>query len=203
LSDIGKNRAQGKPYTANRPSSDASGNPDSDARELTNGIAIAPTDYTTAKLVQPATAFWDAGDPVVFTLDLGQAQDLGGVRVVTHQPNARFCHPKTIEVSLSSDGQTWEPAGVIRHDDLFKPPGDFEPWEWDDHAKFAGLPAGGRLAYGYPLAFPKPVTARYVRFAFAPLEGKGLGISELQAFARVEVAPWPAEIRLPDPGNAD
>ncbi len=45
----GKELAQGKSYTASRPSSTASGNPDSDGRELTNGIIIAPTDYMTAR----------------------------------------------------------------------------------------------------------------------------------------------------------
>ncbi|MGO9202936.1 MAG: discoidin domain-containing protein [Limisphaerales bacterium] len=194
----GRNLALGKAYSASRPSSVTSGNPDTGGRELTDGILIAPTEYMTAKSVQPAAAFWDAGEPVSFVVDLGRPQPMAGVRVHTHQPNGRFCHPKTVEVAVSSDGQNWEPAGCIKHDDLWKPPGDYEPWEYDQGWKYAGLPAGGRLAYGFPLVFPKAHTGRYVRFICTPLEGRGLGMSELQVFDAVSVAPWPADIWLPD-----
>ena len=103
-----------------------------------------------------------------------------------------------VEVAVSLDGNKWQPAGTIHHDDLWKPPGDYEPWEHDDSPKYAHLPAGGRLAYSYPLAFPSPVQARYIRFDCKLLEGKGLGVSELQAFDRVLVSPWPNEIWLPE-----
>lgn len=178
-------------------------NPDADGRELTTGIIIAPAEYTGTKAVQPATAFWDSGALVTFVVDLGGSQSLGGVRVATHQPDARFCHPRRVEVSVAEDGARWEAAGVIRHDDLWNPPGDYEPWEWDDHPKYAALPAGGRLAYPYPLAFAKPVRGRYVRFVMTPLAGKGMGVSELQVFDRVEVTPWSAEIVLPNPFHKD
>ena len=62
---------------------------------------------------------------------------------------------------------------------------------------YASLPAGGRLAYSFPLAFGEAAEARFVRFAFVPLEGRGLGISELQVFEGVDVASWPQEIHLP------
>jgi hypothetical protein len=42
------------------------------------------------------------------------------------------------------------------------------------------------------------VTARYVRFACTPLDGRGVGLSELEVFDRVAVEPWPEEIRLPE-----
>ena len=193
----GRNLAQGAPYTATVPSSTTAGNPDTGGRELTNGIIIAPTEYTSIEPVQPATAFWEPGSPVMFDVDLRQSRTIGGVRVAAHQPNDRYCHPQTVEVFVSADGKTWEPAGVIRHDDLWKPPGDFEPWEHDDHARFASLPAGGRLAYCFPLAFVEPREARYVRFTFTAQEGKGMGVSELQVFDRVDVVPWPADIYLP------
>jgi hypothetical protein len=135
---------------------------------------------------------------VTFTLDLGAPQEIGGLRVTTHKPNEAFCHPKTIEVAVSADGETWQTKGTIRHDDLWKPPGDHEPWEHDDAPRYERLPAGGRLAYSYPLVFQGPTTGRHVRFVCTPLEGRGMGISELQVFDRVTVEPWPAEIRLPD-----
>jgi hypothetical protein len=201
----GRNLARGKPYSASRVSDASSGNPDPAAQrpfglgggELTNGIIIAPTDYVRDKTVQPATAFWSGGEPVTFIVDLESQTRIAGVRVSTHQPNASFCHPASVEVAVSEEGQHWESAGVIRHDDLWNPPGDYEPWEHDDSPLYEGLPAGGRLAYSFPLVFARPLTGRYVRFVFTPLDGKGMGVSELQVFDRVEVSPWPADIRLP------
>ncbi len=194
----GKNVAEGKVYKTSRVSSTVSGNPDTGGKELTDGTVIAPTDYATSKNVQEATAFWEAGEPVSFVLDLGSAQKIGGVRVNTHQPNARYCHPKLVEVSISADGQSWERVGEVQHDDLWKPAGDYEPWEHDQDWKYAALPAGGRLAYGFPLAFATPVQGRYVRFVCTPLEGKGMGISELQVFDAVTTRPWSKEIWLPE-----
>jgi hypothetical protein len=149
------------------------------------------------KTVQAATAFWPGGEPVTFIVDLESQTRIAGVRVSTHQPNASFCHPASVEVAVSEEGQHWESAGVIRHDDLWNPPGDYEPWEHDDSPLYEGLPAGGRLAYSFPLVFARPLTGRYVRFVCTPLDGKGVGVSELQVFDRVEVSPWPADIRLP------
>jgi hypothetical protein len=111
--------------------------------------------------------------------------------VTTHQPNSEYCHPARIEVALSPDGEAWQPAGTIKHDDLWIPPGDYEPWEHDDSPEYADLPAGGRLAYSFPLAIAEPSAARYVRFVFIPQEEKGMGISELQVFDQVDVQPAP------------
>ena len=194
-----KNLALGKTYTASRVSPSSSGNPDSDGRELTNGIIIAPTDYVRDKTIQAATAFWDTGAPVAFVVNLESQARMAGVRVSTHQPNANFCHPASIEVAVSEDGQQWQSAGMIRHDDLWNPPGDYESWEHDNSPAYESLPAGGRLAYSFPLVFQQPLQGRYVRFVCTPLDGKGMGISELQVFEQIEVSPWPVDIYLPAP----
>jgi hypothetical protein len=194
----GKNRALGAPYTTSRPSSVDSKNPDSGGRELTNGKIIAPTGDVVDQSVQAATAFWEFGEPVTFVVDLGSNQPVAAVRVSTHQPNARFCHPKHVTVAVSSDAQNWKEAGMIQHDDLWNPPGDYEPWEYDQGWKYSSLPSGGRLAYSFPLVFKDQASARYVRFTCTPLEGKGFGLSELQVFDNIEVKPWPAEIWLPE-----
>ena len=186
----GRNLARGKPYSARRPSSRKSKNPDTDGRELTNRIVIAPTDYATSRVVQPASAFWEGGEPVTFVVDLGRESRIEGVRVCTHQPNARYCHPGRVEVAVSRDGREWRDCGTIHHDDLWKPPGDYEAWEHDDDPSYEGLPAGGRLAYRFPLRFARTVRGRYVRFVFHPLPGRGMGISELQVFDRVGVERW-------------
>lgn len=188
--------AVGKVYTASRPSSGESGNPDREGRELTNGVVIAPTDSTTVEAVQPATAFWDAGEPVSLVVDLQRAVTVAGVRVSTHQPNARYCHPAGIEVELSDDGKQWRSVGRLQHDDIFCPPGDYEAWEHDDSPQYADLPAAGRLAYSYPLAFDKPQRGRYIRFVCSPQANRGLGLSELAVYGQVTVTPWPHDIQL-------
>lgn len=200
----GRNIALGKRYKTGRASSKASNNPDTGGAELTNGKIIAPTDYAASKIVQAATAFWEAGGPVTFVLDLGSEQSLGGVRISTHQPNLRYCHPRKIEVAVSSDSENWSRCGAIDHDDLWKPPGDYEPWEHDDDPKYSDLPAGGRLAYRYPLAFDEAVSGRFVRIICMPLKERGMGISEIEVFDSVEVSPAPplvAPLRLRSSGE--
>ncbi|MHC4176860.1 MAG: discoidin domain-containing protein, partial [Planctomycetota bacterium] len=187
----GKNLAKEKRYTASRPSRSVLKNADTEGRELTNRIIVAPTDHATSDAVQNATAFWDTGEPVTFVVDLGSRQAMAGVRVSTHQPNPDYCHPHRVEIAISEDGETWKPAGTIRHNDLWKPPGDYEPWEHDDDPSYHELPAGGRLAYTFPLIFDTRLSGRYVRFVCTPLDGKGLGLSELEVFNRVNVRPWP------------
>lgn len=180
-----------KPYSASRPSSASAGNPDTDGKELTNGIVIAPTDYATSKVVQPATALWEGGDPVTFVLDLEKPAMVAGLRACTHQPNAKFVHPASIEVSLSEDQKQWTSVGTIRHDDLFRPPGDYEAWEHDDDPAYRDLPAQGRLAYAYPLVLEKPVSVRYVRLVCTPQAGRGMGLSEFSVHGTVEKVAWP------------
>ena len=187
----GKNIALGRAYTPSRPSSKVSSNPDTAGTELTNGKIIAPTDYVSSKIVQPATAFWEPGQPVTFVVDLGGAQAIGGIRISTHQPNNRYCHPGQINVAVSVDGKSWSHCGTIEHDDLWKPPADYEPWEHDDNPQYDQLPAAGRLAYRYPLAFDEPLAGRYVRILCTPLENRGMGLSEIEVFDKVKVSPAP------------
>jgi hypothetical protein len=183
----GTNLARNRPYTISRPSAAESGNGDQDGCELTNGVIVAPTDLTTDRRIQGATALWDSGQPVAVVVDLGGGRTLAGVRVSTHQPNARFCHPQRVEVAVSSDATAWQAVGTIQHDDLWKPPADDEPWEHDDDPRYDALPAGGRLAYCYPLVFAHPVAGRYVRLTFVPRNDCGMGLSEVQVFERAVV----------------
>lgn len=185
----GRNLAAGQPYVASRSSSSSAGNTDSDGVELTNHKIMAPTELTNQAAVQAATAFWASGEPVEFVVDLGERQDVAGARVSSHQPNERYCHPETVHVDVSADGITWRNAGVIKHAAIWHPPIDFEPWEHNDDPDFAALPAGGRLAYTFPLVFEEQRSARFIRFVCAPFEGRGMGLSELEAFDAAAIAP--------------
>ncbi len=193
------NVARGKGYTVSRPSCPSE--PDSDGAELTNGKVVPPTGYFASVFVASSTAGWDwlgtvEESRLAVDVDLGGPQDLEGVRICTHQPNMNYNHPARVDVLLSADGTTWSSVGSVYHDDLWQPPGDYEPTEYDDHLDLAGLPAGGRQAYCFPLAFPRQ-SGRMVRFVFTPREGKGMGISELEVYTRMQVADWPADITLP------
>jgi len=188
---LGDNIAQGKSYTTSRPASTESKNPDTDGMELTNGKIIAPTDITTSKIVQAATAFWESGEPVTFIVDLERTQKITGVRVSTHQPNEKYCHPSKVEIAISRDKKNWHSVGRINHNDIWQPPGDYEAWEHDDDPQFNPLPAAGRLAYSYPLVLDNPATARFMRFICTPLSNRGLGLSELEIFNKVIVRPAP------------
>jgi len=156
----GSNLALGATYTASRPSSPESKNPDTDGRELTNGKIIPPTDYMTDKTIQPATAFWGAGERAVFIVDLGSNQPVAAVRVSTHQPNAQFCHPRSVAVELSTDAKTWDPAGTIQHEDLGIRP-DYEAGSTTRVGKMRIFPPG-TFAYNFPLVLKGKALARYV-----------------------------------------
>jgi len=191
----GRNLARNAPYRSSRPASGANG--DTGGKELTNGIVVAPTDYFTShwpEILKSATAGWEG--ELTIDIDLEREATLSGVRACTHQPNARFCHPARVDVLVSSDGKDWREVGKIHQDDLWSPPGDYEPWELDGDPRFEELPAGGRLAYRFPLVF-EPTPARHVRFHFTPLPGRGIGISELEVYDQVEIKAWPGDITLP------
>jgi hypothetical protein len=129
---------------------------------------------------------WSPGDPLTVTVDLGGVRTIGGVRISTHQPNRQYSHPGRIEVAVSTDGEAWLSGGRIEHNDLWQPPGDYEPWEREDSPQYAHLPAGGRLAYSFPLPFEQSLRGRYVRLIFTPLQGRGMGLSEIEVFDEVK-----------------
>lgn len=180
--------ARGRPYTVSRPS--LALNPDTGGGELTDGGIIPPSDYPDAAAAG-LTALWAPGEPVEVRMDLGAVRTLAAFRLDTHQPDAGYGHPDSIEVALSDDGLDWRPVGVTHHDDLWSPPGDFMDFEMFDSPQFAALPAGGRLAYGYWLLPAAPVAGRYLRCRFAPRAGRGLSLSEIEAYTTIRVEDWP------------
>jgi len=181
--------AFGRPYTVSRPAS--SSNPDTGGLELTDGVVIPPTPYQTSTLVQGQAAHWEGDAPVTVTVDLGSEQPVHALRVTTHQPNTQFGHAGTIAAyGLAADGTPTD-LGVIQHDDIWSPSGDHLDWGYWRSGDFADLPAGGRLAHGYWLVLEAPVLASQVRLEILPLEGHGVGISEVQVFSAVSVSDWP------------
>lgn len=190
------NLAFGRPYTVSRGSWTL--NPDADGHELTNGCIVPPTSYSTAIFVQDQTAFWQAGAPVVVTVDLGQVRTVAGYRITTHQPNGVLCHPARIVVEVAGNDGAFHQAGVITHAQVWSPPGDYLGHEFAGSPEYAALPAGGRLAFAFWLVPATASDARYVRCTFEPQPGRGIGISEIQALSHVDVVDWPdREIYVP------
>ena len=189
-----------KPYSVSRGAAQL--NPDTGGTELTDGNIVPFTDYTTTSAVQELTALWDGDTPVVITMDLEEPQPLFALRITTHQPNDIYCHPDAILVEYSQDDKNYTTAGTIHHNEIWSPPGNYLPWERDQSLKYADLPDGGRLAYPFWLIPKAPFKGRYIRLTFTPQNGRGVGISEIQAFAALTVTDWPdREITLPDVTN--
>jgi hypothetical protein len=183
-------------YAVSRPA--WSGNGDNGGAELTNGCIVPPTNYATDGAVQEQSALWSGDAPVVVTVDLGQERTVAALRITTHQPDAGFCHADSVVVAGAGDGEGFQPLGVIRHDQVWNPTGDFLGHESDQSPHFVSLPAGGRLAYAFWLVLDQPRTLRFLQCAFQPLPGRGVGISEIQALSAVSVEDWPdREVAMP------
>jgi len=181
--------ALGKTYTATRPS--AGVNPDAGGVELTDGVVIPPTTHSTSVFVDGQVAYWAGDDPLGVTIDLEQERTIAALRVTSHQPNNTYGHAGTITARAFTAGGAVTTLGVIQHDDIFNPQGDHLDWGFHRSHNYDGLPALGRLAYGYWLVFDEPVSAREVQLDMVPLAGHGLGLSEIQVFSAVTEGDWP------------
>jgi RNA polymerase sigma factor (sigma-70 family) len=180
----GTNLAKGKTYTLEGKQSDK--NPDAGG-DLTDGIIAPPEEYVSLKWMPTNVIFQTDVSPVA-TIDLGREETLAAVRVHAGQePEFRLAFPESITVEVSSDGKAFSKAGQALHDQVFDPPADHADWELKDSPRYAMLPAGGRLAYGYRILLEKPLAARYVRVACAARKGWGILLSEIQVFDRVTV----------------
>jgi RNA polymerase sigma factor (sigma-70 family) len=180
----GTNLARGKPYALEGKQSDK--NPDGGG-DLTDGIIAPPEEYVSVKWMPTNVIFQQDVSPVA-TIDLGREETVAAVRVHAGQePGFHLAFPDSISVEVSSDGKNFLRTGQAVHNQVFDPPADHADWELKDSPKYASLPAGGRLAYGYRILFEKPVVARYVRVSCAARRGWGVMLSEIQVFDRASV----------------
>ena len=187
--------SRGRPYTVSRPASSA--NPDGDD-DLTNGCIGPPTTYWNHSIVQEQGVLWESGAPVVVTLDLGAQQPVAALRICTNQPNANYVHPAAITAEISDDGATWRPYGEVDHGQVWRPMGNHLDWGYAHSSAYDDLPAGGRLAYPFWILPPASESGRHLRLTFDLQEGRGLGVSEIQAFDQVTVEDWPdREVWMP------
>ncbi len=180
----GKNVAQGHAYTLTGAQDDR--NRDA-GHDLTDGI-IAPPDEDVSEKYMPTNVMFEKDAASVAAIDLGNAQSIAAVRVHAGQEAGfHLAFPASIAVEASLDGTNFTKVGEAKHNQVFDPPADFQPWENDDSPKYASLPAGGRLAYAYRVIFAKPTSARYLRVTCTAQKGWGMLLSEIQAFDHVDV----------------
>ncbi len=187
--------SRGRPYTISRGASSA--NPDDDG-DLNNGCLTPPTTYWNHSVVQEQGALWEAGAPLVVTLDLGAQEPVDALRVTTYQPNTDYAHPATITAEISDDGATWRPFGETNHDQVWRPEGNFLDWGYAHSSAYDALPAGGRLVFPFWILPAASDAGRHLRLTFTLQDGLGLGVSEIQAFDQVTVEDWPdREVWMP------
>ena len=184
----GKNLAEGKPYTCTVPSETNWGAGDPDGKKLTDGVVGPP--YAGGGTPRFGAA-WKKGQKPVVTVDLGQPESCGAFRI---QIGAGWPWWDALkgevkdkaEVLTSLDGKEFASQGFFDFDLYWKdiPINHFMPD--DEQAR----------GYTFALIPPKPVQARYVRFAITP--ERILTVSEVQVLDFIKFEPFGLRIALPD-----
>jgi len=185
----GRNVLAGKPYTVSTQPTGQWGGSDPEGKKLTDGIVGPPY----AGGIAPQTAcLWDekSGQPEI-TVDLGQVQAIGAVRVALTAgwpwwDALRGEVKDRIEVFTSPNGRQYVSHGQF----------DFDLRRKD--IPINHLMPDDETARGFTFTklLPTPVPARYVRFKVTPQ--RILGISEVQALDFVKYEPFDLRIALPD-----
>lgn len=214
----GKNLSLGAPYVINHPPSEAY--PDASGclknmprdRLLTDGfigegsvwklIDINLTGKKNENRVGELVAWAPLppqAPPLMIVVDLGEVKMTGGARVAAIQPNASILYPSKINVSVSEDGVKYKSAGEIAWEEIFFPPSDQLLWEGSDSPIYDHLPAGGMIAYRFPVIFEEQLPARYVRFTLMqPSDPKaGIALYEVDVWDKIEKVPWDERLTLP------
>jgi len=137
---------------------------------------------------------WGKGLNPQVTIDLGEEREIQGVSV--HQNidtawakgNTASAYADFIEVSVSSDNVKWEKAGTITKYDLFNWPGDYLPLGLEA-MQFSSAFFGGIINYNCPMAFDKPLHAKYVRFTVSN-PNDSWSPTEIRVFGEMKRIKW-------------
>ncbi|MBM4038946.1 MAG: hypothetical protein FJ290_10575 [Planctomycetes bacterium] len=186
----GKNLAEGKPYTCTVPSETSWGAGDPDGKKLTDGVVGPP-------FVGGGTprfgAAWKQGQKPEVTVDLGKPETCAAFRIQIGAGWPWWDALKgevkdKVEVLTSLDGKEFASQGFFDFELYWKdiPINHFMPD--DEHAQ----------GFNHTLIPPKPVQARYVRFAITP--ARIVTVSEVQVLDAVKFEPFDLRIALPDEG---
>lgn len=188
----GRNLAEGKPYTCTVPSETSWGAGDPDGKKLTDGVVGPPF---VGGVTPKFGAAWKQGQKPEVTVDLGKPETCAAFRIQIGAGWPWWDALKgevkdKVEVLTSLDGKDFTSQGHFDFDLFWKdiPINHFMP---DDEQA---------TGFNHTLIPPKPVQARYVRFAITP--ARILTVSEVQVLDAIRFEPFDLRIALPDETSA-
>jgi hypothetical protein len=187
--ELGINLLQGKPYTLSVEPNGAWGADDPQRKKLTDGIV--GSNYAGGTAMQFAAGFDPKTGPVDITVDLGQQRPLAalGLHLTAGWPWWDALQGEIqdeVEAFLSSDGETFHSCGKFTLN-LFRRDIPINHMLPDDEKA---------QAWNYLLPLEGSPSARWVRFRLTPR--RIVGVTEVQAFDRLERRPFHLRILLPD-----
>ncbi|MCR4414459.1 MAG: discoidin domain-containing protein, partial [Thermoguttaceae bacterium] len=182
----GKNLALGKPYTVSIPSGTNWGAGDPEGKKLTDGIIGPP--YA-GGIAASFGLLWTEGQKPAITVDLQDPHRCGAFRIhLTGYPFWDALKGEVrdqIEVLTSTDGREFTSQGFFKLDLRWKDLPANLMWPDEENA----------TAPVFDLVLPRPVEARYVRFAVTAR--RFVQISEVQVLDRIDSKPFDLRIALP------
>ncbi len=187
--ECGRNLLQGKPYTLSAEPTGAWGADDPRRQKLTDGVV--GSNYAGGTAMKYAAGFDEKSSPVDITVDMGELKTITalGIHLTAGWPWWDALKGEVrdeIEAFTSRDGQTFESQGTFQLNLLRR----------DIPINYM-LPDDETLrAWNYILPLQSPVTAQFVRFRVTAR--RSLGITEVQAFDRLERRDFWMRILLPD-----
>lgn len=187
--ELGKNLLVGKPYTLSAQPTGAWGADDPDRRKLTDGVV--GSNYAGGTAMTFAAGFDEKSGPVDITVDIGRVEKLAalGIHVTAGWPWWDALKGQVrdeIATFISQDGKEFSPCGQFQLNLLRRDVPINYMLPDDETAQ----------AWNYILPLQAPLEARFVRFRVTPR--RSLGITEVQAFDRLESRPFELRITLPD-----
>ena len=182
---VGKNLAQGKPYTVSIPPKDGHKQAD---KVLTDGVAGPP--QAGGNSVGYGLQFAEGKTPEI-TVDLGAKQKCGAFRIflTAGWPWSDALHGEVqdkIEVLTSDDGTNFTSRGFVTTN-IFKKDVPIN-YMVQDNEKGQG--------WNFELNLKEPVEAKQVRFKIST--ARWLAVTEVQVYDFIKYEPFDIRITLPD-----
>jgi len=187
--ECGRNVLQSKPYTLSAEPTRAWGADDPQRQKLTDGVV--GSNYAGGTAMKYAVGFDEKASPVDITVDMGKTHTISalGIHLTAGWPWWDALKGEIrdeIEALTSRDGQIFESQGTFALN-FFRREVPINHMLPDDETA---------QAWNYFLRLESPVSTRFVRFRVTPR--RSLGITEVQAFDRLDRREFSMQVLLPD-----
>jgi len=187
--ELGRNLLVGKPYRINVEPTGAWGADDPQRKKLTDGV-VGPN-YAGGISMKYAVGLDEKAGPAEITVDMQEPRQIAGfgIHLTAGWPWWDALKGEVrdeVEVWTSLDGQNFTRQGT------------FNLNLWRREIPINHMLPDDETAQGwnYILPLSSPVTAQFVRFRVTPR--RSLGVTEVQAFDRIDIRPFDLKILLPD-----